>query len=447
MVTLEDYSQRASFPYLQGSYLAVNALADAYLVVDGPNCVFFKAEHLFGAHDLASSLLDVGGLHRIIHTDVNVDAVITGHEALVGSQLRAVGRHERVGGLFLTALPMAALTGIDYPELAERIGVETGRKIYALRARSLELDWLDGYADFLATLAAEIPLPARRPDPTKLAIVGHFMDRNEGDGLGNLAELERLCRALGLELVSVWLGGQRVGELERVAEAGTVVSLPHGREAARILADRLGATLVRAPLPFGVDATSAFVRCVAESTGRAAAAARFCDESVAAIGRHWRWLVPRRLLHRGIAFFGDPHLAAGLVELAGFVGMRVTLLAACSRRREIDSWQTVPAGTVATSDISSEATASASSAIVWEPRVAALARLLGAVAAETDVLVSNYWGLRWAAERCPTVKQLELGFPSRGYHRCRPAPWLGYEGALELGDRLANALGDRCEYL
>jgi nitrogenase molybdenum-iron protein alpha/beta subunit len=259
---------------------------------------------------------------------------------------------------------------------------------------------------------------------------------------------------MGLELVSVWLSGQRVADLARVREAGTIVALPHARSAGRILADRLGARFVEAPLPLGVTATSAFVRLLGEIAAEPARAARFDAESVAAVCRHWEWLVPRRLLHNGLAYYGDPYLMPGLVELASFVGMRVTALAASSRRRELEPWgpgracvlparDGLPAAPAAPPSLEAPSVHS----VVWEPRVEALGALVADVAAQTDLFIANYWGLRWAGQRCPLLKQLELGFPSRGYHRSRPAPFLGYEGALELVDRMANALGERCEYL
>ena len=55
---LHEFSPRINFPFMHGLYLGINAVRDAYLLVDGPNCSFFKAEHIHGGHDFNSTLLD-----------------------------------------------------------------------------------------------------------------------------------------------------------------------------------------------------------------------------------------------------------------------------------------------------------------------------------------------------------------------------------------------------
>ncbi len=68
---LPDFSQPERYPFLIGVYLAINAIPDAYGIIDGPNCLFFKAEYIHGKHDIRSTLLDVLGHHRIAATTIH----------------------------------------------------------------------------------------------------------------------------------------------------------------------------------------------------------------------------------------------------------------------------------------------------------------------------------------------------------------------------------------
>jgi hypothetical protein len=64
----EDFSMRATYTYLLGVYLGVNALRDAFLLVEGPDCTYMKAQYIQGNHDWLSTLTSVSGFHRIANT-------------------------------------------------------------------------------------------------------------------------------------------------------------------------------------------------------------------------------------------------------------------------------------------------------------------------------------------------------------------------------------------
>ena len=431
--TLERRSPRQCFPYLHGIYLVANAVADLRLLVDGPDCSFFRAQHVFGAHDLRSTLLDVGGVHRVLHTGLHPDTVAGGHDdrlaALVGRALTTPG----AALLLVAALPMAAITGVDYEGLVREAAAEAATDgpvapVMLLPRRSLEADWLDGWADTLAEIAATLPLPPARPREGTVAVVGHLLDRNEEDQRGNARELRRLLTAgLGLEVVSVWLEGGPVSELTRVAEAETVLGLPHAERAAATLAERTGARLVGTELPFGLGATDRFLRAVGDATDRASRAEGFIADQRAEIDRRWEWLVPRRLLHRAVGIEADPYLLPGFCELARLVGMRVGHVVAHGRERP----------ELAIPDVG----------VRWEPPLGARPGVRTELLPPLDLLITNALGASRRDADGTRVPTLELGYPSRAYHASFDAPFLGYRGALRFVDRLANALGDRALYI
>ena len=425
---LDAFTDRTTFPFTIGVYLAVNAIRDAYLVIDGPSCSFLKAETVFGTHDVASNLLDVGGRHRVIHTKLDPDMLIGGRASAFVETLRVVHASGAPGVVLVGALPMAAITGVVYDDLAREASAAGSPQVIVLPTGSLDRDWLDGYAAVLERLAEDLDLggpPAR--DPSKVAVVGYMMDRNEGDHRGNLAEIRRLVRALGLDLAGVWPGGGPVSDLAATRDAGTVVALPHGRRAGELLARRLGAALVEAEVPFGLEATGAFVRKLAAATGREAEAASLIDRELALVARAVEWLIPKRLASLRAGFIGDPHMIPGFCSIAEMVGLEVRFVVATASPRpgfepDSDRLRGVPV------------------AIGWQPRRIELSDLLEREAPELDVLVSCQ---DKGMGRVGDVPLVRFGYPSYDWHTSGLAPFLGYEGFLTFVDRISNEVGDR----
>lgn len=422
---LADHTQRCNFPYLHGIYLAINAIRDAYLLVDGPNCAFFKAEHVFGSHDLVSTLLDSDGRHRIANTDLHADKINAGHEERVRSLLERILDSSAPGVVFVGALPMASITGIDYEGILSEARSGMDRSTILLPARSLDRDWLTGYADVLRRIAEEIDLAGSQPRPERVAVIGHFMDRTEEDQQGNVREIRRILGVLGLEVVSVWLDGGTFADLQGVREAGWIVGLPHGRSAAETLANRTGARLIQTGLPFGIDATDRFIRTVGEAVGREKEAEDWIGTERRFLAPRWERLIPKRLAFRTIEFYGDPHFMPGILDLSRTLGMHVRYLGAFSKP-------------VAGLDECRPLEQSHPVDIQWEPRISRLPGS-GRQGEEPDLIVGNSHALEWAG---PAKARLEFGFPSRNNHYCFDAPFLGYRGALNFVDRIANEVGD-----
>ena len=68
-----DFTQRMCASFLVGEYLAVNALRDLYLLVEGPDCAHIKTQYVQGSHDWCSNLTGVSGFHRIANTALHPD--------------------------------------------------------------------------------------------------------------------------------------------------------------------------------------------------------------------------------------------------------------------------------------------------------------------------------------------------------------------------------------
>jgi len=412
-------------PYLVGVYLAVNAVRDIALLVDGPTCGFTKAQHIHGRHDHGSTLLAVDGRHRIHHTGVDVSSIASDIEARL---LRSIGlavAEPDLAALLVSSLPMCTLAGTDYERLLARARKQTAVPLHLVPSRSLSDDWLGGYKAVLELLAGELELPPPDPRPGQVAMIGYLMDRNEGDHIGNLAELERMLGGLGLELLPPWLCGEPLERLKTVHRASALIALPHGRAAAELLGRRLGLPVVDAGLPFGLGRTRRWIETVGQALGCLDRAHEFCEAELARCAPRLERSVSQVFLERSFVFAGDPHYAAPLTELIEELGgtMRALLLTG-SRSHLTDE----------------EATAlERCPTLRFEPREPEVqAAWRDGLAEEADMLLASTAGLELLR---PRQAWLEWGYPSHFAHALADTPFLGFEGCLHFVSRLAEAMG------
>lgn len=410
---------RMNPPYLVGAYLAVNAVPDLYLLVDGPDCAFSKAEKIHGQHDLFSTLLSCEGDHRVRYTGVNVDQVAADFEGRIEEGLRRMAAGKRCAAVALTSLPMCTIVGTDYARLLRRAG--GAKPMLLLPGKTLSDDWLGGYEAVLDVMAAGMDLKGGRRKRDTVAVVGHLMDRNEGDLRGSAAELRRMLKALELRAATIWLSGEPWARLREVRNAGTIISLPYGRKAARRLAKRLKARLVETDLPFGVEGSRRWVEKIGKALGREERARAFVRRELEETIPRLEWIVPRAFLGRRIVFAGDPHRAGLFKEQVEGLGAEVPLMLLTGERKHLPASWKVPGCRSLFEPKDHEVRAA------WE----------GVLKRGVDLLVTNTEVLDLLRPRVPWV---EWGYPSHYTHFPADEPFLGFRGALTFLGRLANAV-------
>ena len=395
----EKYSHpRLVLPFSDGVYLAVNAVPDLALIADGIDCYLSKSERVQPNHDWQSTLHSVPE-PRVFVSDCGLEEQAMGDTSKIEETLVRVAQEGRFGGIALVAQSSIELTDRDYDDILAELAPEIGVPVLDLTQGELTKDWIDGYAATLAELAHRIELPdvTDQPDDA-VAVVGLLMDRNEGDAWGNLEQLGLLCRGLGLDAVSVWPSGRPCSDLAQVAAASTIVSLPYGREAARVLAERTSSRLVEAPLPVGFDGCAAFLRAIGSALDRDEQAERLISENERRVLPLLRIPTARWFAGRDFAFIGDPYLAEPVCGLLRFLGASPALVLSTAL------------GDKSTVDVAD-------------------------VSLRFDFVIS-YGGYEGEID-APIV---ELGYPSYRTHHLLPMPFMGYDGILGLVERLANGL-------
>jgi nitrogenase molybdenum-iron protein alpha/beta subunit len=417
---------RHTQPFLLGCYLATNAVPDAYLIVDSPDCAFFKAELVHGSHDLSSTLLDCGGAHRILHTRNDISEIVGDRRGAMAELIDAVSASADASVVAVSTMPMATVTGVDYEQLL-RLAARPGKAMLHIPSGSMSLDWLDGYARMMSELAREIELPAVPTSPDTVALIGVMVDRTEPDQLANVLEMTRLLSAMGLKTSAVWFSGTPCAELAKVAEAGTLFSLPYGREAAEVLAGRTGARVVPLELPLGLAATERWLTAVGAALGLEDRARAVIREELAMAAPRLEWIVPQWFLGRRFVLVAEPHAAQSMVALLRELGADVSAVALTAATYHRSAEEIVPGA--GARPVLFEAPFSKLQALITETFSSA---------EPADLLIADGRLIDRVARK--GIPFFEVGYPSFFSHATTDTPIYGFRGALAFASAIANRL-------
>ncbi|MFI5348099.1 MAG: nitrogenase component 1 [Elusimicrobiota bacterium] len=421
-MTNADWSQRLNYPHLTGAMLAVNAIPDVSLLIDGPRCIQERVQEIFGRHDLNSTIFRDGGCYRIWHTDLETKHVVTDIKTRYLQAMRLVASRPAASRVVAAAMPMCVVTGTQYDLAVRSLPRSINKRIALLPAPAIGGgDWLLGFDQTLAALVATLELrKSKRRRTGTVALIGAFPHRMEMDEIANIAELVQLLEDIGLEVAAVWPSGAPWEQLARVASASAVISLPYGRAAGRLLAENLGAELIETELPFGLSATRRWLTHIGRSFGKLALARRVADARLRRTVPNLQWAVQSFLTGRRIACAGDSHILPGLLEMLSEFGCSVPLAVAVAESR---------AGELSAPLAAAET--------LYEPGMLTLKEKLRSLRAESklDVLIANSEICALADSAVPV---LEFGFPSYYSHALARVPYLGFSGAAAWVERLVR---------
>jgi len=430
-------SQPLTPSFLEGVQLALNALEGFLLVMDSPRCELQGALLTGPLHDLRTTLLsrklldDTAVQTRIFPSLWSgVDDTMAGIERV---KRRLQGLRERYPHAPLV-LGYGLLSSIMHTDLkglvAELSQDGDPAPMLVIPPFSVDADWMDGYQTFLRLTAPCFVSPLRAPlaaesdgRPT-VAVFGHLHYRNEGDGAGNIQEVNSLLDALGLRSVG-WLGAGSAAPLPPALDSVDFVvcfnALP-ANVAARLDPNRV----LNLPLPIGLSGTGAFIEQLGRDTGRGVQAEWLRERALSRVIPLIEPLVSRHLRGRGALVLGPPAEAAAIAEFLSELGLQVpgalvlkrTVAAdpALGRLRELGP------------------------RLIIDPTLTQAEDLVHELAGtgKLDLIVGP--GLLHEVAQQRRLGYVESGYPSFTYHALRPAPIYGYEGVLNVAQRVYEAI-------
>lgn len=412
LIDISDKFRTYVLPYQIGVYLGINAIKDAALLNDGPNCSIPKAEFIYGNHDINSTLFSPDGMHRIFYTMSHPFKQKGNPEYKLEAMLSVLADCGRYGIVFATGLPFQSLTGIDYEGISSSI---TGKiPVAAVPPKSMELDWLGGYSAVLEAAAYKLVYSVPRKK-NSIAIAGYLFDRNEGDHWGNIKELKRLLAICGLDLISVFPDGNSFSGLQKAAEAEYIVSFPYSRNAASIMAMKSGAKLIETDIPIGFKATTQWLEKICLTAGRSLPESILQEEGKAKAQYNKFASVLR---HKPVIFAGDPYLFDAIYIFCRELHMRPdTAFLDCypSKVKNLPK------------------------RILFSPSTESVRNMTDSLEGydKPAAIIGNSFS--FTEKFAKDIPFVELGFPSYSFHCLLEEPFVGYAGALCLAGRLLNA--------
>ena len=398
--------------FLTGLYMGINAISDTYLIMDGPDCAYKKIEVFEKNHDYYSWIFRRDGKHKIGATVVDVNRVINDRTDQILDLLKRVAAEDSASSLFISSEPMVMLTGIDYNMIAKIAQEGTEKPIIAIPYKSINLDWLDGYSYVLESIAEKMDLSDSKRKENTVAIVGYLFDRNEGDHIGNLNEIKRLLKEIGIDVSSIWLSGGPYEDLRKVEEASLIVSMPYAGKSAEILSKKTGAKVLDVGIPFGFTNTREWIVSIAKKFDKEDDAERLIDKEMHESVPVLEWVVPAFFQGKNYSVVADPFLAQALDVALDEIDMNLFHAVLYSTKNRIDNVKFINGDTLIYSELDDVM-----------------------ISKKPDYVIGNSNGRDFFDE-----PYTELGFPSYGTHFFSTAPYMGIKGFLLFINRMINTL-------
>ena len=400
-------------PFQLGIYLAINAIQDAVLIVDGPNCLLPKAEFIYGNHDLNSTLLCPDGLNRIYYTMSNPHYQKGNPEIKLQALISVLANADKYGAVAITGQAYHSLSGIDYDGISS--SVKGKIPVVSIPPKSIEYDWLEGYALTLKSIANALPADNVKKRKNTVVLAGCLFDRNEGDCNGNISEMKRLLKICGLDVICNFPGGSSFQELKSALDAEYVISMPYAREASEIIAKKGGSKLIEIGLPIGFSGTAEWVKQICHASGR-----EMPDEIIKEKERYFRQYlkIGSILHHKSVIFAGDPYLFEAIASLCKEILMRpdTAVLDCLPRKMKFYSKN-----------------------ILFQPTTSEVRELVSKLTnfEKPSVIIGNSFAL--TEKFAKGIPFIELGFPSFSSHYLNETPFFGYAGVMNIISRLLNS--------
>jgi nitrogenase molybdenum-iron protein alpha/beta subunit len=327
-----DFRKSVNASYLTGVLMGINAVSDAYIVFESPECILKIAENIYLTHDILSTLLSNGKPNRVLTTKARISEMYKDRKDVILETLSSLKSLESHGPLFFCSMPVNNITSVDYKSIISSFNSKSGKKVIFLPQKSLDHDWIDGYAEVMRGLAEGIDLSRTKKKKNTVGIVGYFLDRNEGDHKGNIREIRRILGNLGIDVPSVWLEGSGGHKLKEIEEAELIVSFEPFKDAAEIIAAKTGADVLNLDIPFGIEKTKEFVEKISEYFGIECRDA--LKKELADVIPICRKIKDIFMASTSLSYYGEPYIGKAMHQAVASMGGHFDRMIFLSRKRE-----------------------------------------------------------------------------------------------------------------
>ena len=411
-------------PYMDGVFLAVNAIPDSYLVYHVPDCGYFKDEKITASHDLFSNLLRWDKMNRIVRTNIGTRDFIMGGEGKLAKKLLQVVRRDKPSVVFVARSNTVLLSGEDVEPIVREAEKKAGVPFVLIPEWKIDMNYVTGYGDALDGYLAKLEFSEVSGKRPVVAVTGYMYERHEGDHQGNIAELKRMLSALGFN-AQVFLDGQPCKRHRETSKPVAVVDLNSDWEGGRELAQKIEGPYIDAGLPLGIEGSLSWISKVAQELNVEKRAAQFIDSEMKILAPRLQWLLPSRFFGCNVALFADHRLLKPLGAFLEELGMNVI-------------------GTGCTSQDALNNPESESHPALPYPSLPIHSNKLREFAIQArkrgdlDLVIGNALIRQTLANLFIPV--VEMGYPSNFHHDLLPRPTLGFQGVLGVIERMLNSL-------
>ncbi len=255
MDIIEKYTQIYGSPFLTWVFMWVNAIKDVALFVDGPDCIFYKADMLYKTHDLWSSLKQASIDTKLYFSWVMPNKMVRWYDEDIKRKLSFIEENSKFNLWVVTCMPVTWLLATQYDNIYGDLNKDF--IFVPSHTDKFRLDW---YSIFLKELAKYIKLDEKKEKKKlNVSIIWYLFDRNEWDCIWNLEEIKRILNLIWVELNSIWLSWWDLKDLSNIENSELIISFPYGFQASKIISRRLNVDILELDIPFWFENTINFI--------------------------------------------------------------------------------------------------------------------------------------------------------------------------------------------
>jgi len=418
---------------LLGIFAGVHAVPGAIMLLHTTVGCKFKTQLQISDHDWGRE-----SHNQRLWTGVDDARIITGSgQRLV--EFATTWYQRRKPEVFVVATNASIeLSAFDVEAAVEELRLRLPIPVLYLKAPGHEGSIQSGYRRFTRAVAPMLAPASTDPAAARsVALGGYFLDRYEMEHAANVGEIRRLLVQCGLSWRGAMFDGSSWDSVLAAGQARNMIWLPYGHGIASACGND-GRTHCETDLPVGLTGTSAFLDRLGRDFGLDAAAIdavkdRELSRVVPLIKRAVGTIAGRR-----VAVFLDTPSAAAVVSFLTELGCEVPLVCLTDGTSGSET---------AFFDACARLGACFESGGSFRP---ARPRVLAGRSHNTQYLefqnecrngfISVAFGssIQSAALESAGVQVIEMGFPSVNKHWLYPMPWMGYNGAVALVQRLLD---------